>query len=201
MRRLNMMFSRYHNKRYKLDGHTFDGPYQAFRQATPYLMLHTIAYVFYNPVKGGLSRRPEDYPWSCCRCYLDMTGSPLTVEAGRLMASIDPDTKKVWSRFRQAMENEARRAAKATAGRPTMMELHQEQFEWLLEHAKEASDRLKGEDPTLVAMHWAREIGVTPKAMARVLGESMTGSIRVQLCRFNKRLKEDPELRERLALA
>jgi REP element-mobilizing transposase RayT len=200
MRRLNMMYSRYHNKRYALDGHTFDGPYQAFRQSTPLLMLHTIAYVFFNPVKGGLCARPEDYPWSCCRCYLNLIGSPLEVDAAALAASIDPDIQRAWTRFHQAMEQQARRPAKTTVRRPTMIELHQEQFEWLVEHANAVSDRLQGESPTLVAMHWARQIGVTPKAIARVLGKSNTGSTRFQLCMFNKRLEADPKLKERLAL-
>src|SRR6185436_13300461 len=157
MRRLNMMYSRYHNKRYALDGHTFDGPYQAVRQPTPWLMLHTIAYVFYNPVKGGLCVRPEDYRWSCCPSYLNLPGSLLEVNAARLMATIDPDLKKVWKAFHQAMELQAKRSSSPKVGRPTMIDLHKEQFEWLLNHAKEISNRLEGEDPVLVAMHWARD--------------------------------------------
>ena len=78
MRRINLMYSRYHNKRYTMDGHTFDGPYQAFRQATPLLMLHTIAYVHFNPVKAGLSICPEDYLWSSCRC-LRTSGKPIAL--------------------------------------------------------------------------------------------------------------------------
>jgi hypothetical protein len=201
MRRVNTMYSRYHNRKYSLDGHTFDGPYHAVRQPTPWLMLHTIAYVFFNPVKGGLCARPEDYPWSCYRCYLDQPGSPIRVEAASLMATIDSDLKKVWSAFHQAMRLQERRPSKPTVGRPTMIDLHQEQFEWLLEHAKSSPGQLQGEDPVLVAMYWARDIGVTPKAMAKVLGESTTDRIRMQLFTFNKRLRATPHLRERLMLS
>jgi putative transposase len=201
MHRLNMLYSRYHNKKYSLDGHTFDGPYQAFRQGTPWLMLHTIAYVFFNPVKGGLCTVPEDYPWSCYRCYLDQPGSPIRVEAASLMATIDPNLKKVWSAFHLAMELQEKRPSKRVIGRPTMVDLHQEQFEWLLEHAKSSSGRLQGEDPLLVAMHWARDIGVTPKAIAKVLGHPATDRVRKQLFGFRKRLQENPDLKERLALA
>jgi len=201
MRRVNSMYSHYHNKKYSLDGHAFDGPYQAFRQATPWLMLHTIAYVFFNPVKGGLCVRPEDYPWSCHRCYLGQQGSPLRVEAAGLMATIDPDLKKVWAAFNLAMELQERRPSKPKPGRPTMIDLHQEQFEWLLEHANSIAGRLEGEDPLLVAMYWARDIGVTPKAIAKVLGYAATDRVRKQLFRFNQRLQENPDLRERLALS
>lgn len=200
MRRLNLMYSRYHNRRYLLDGHTFDGPYQAVRQPTPWLMLHTIAYVFFNPVKGGLCARPEDYPWSCYRCYLDQPGTPLWVDAAGLMVTIDPDQEKVWAAFHQAMGIQERRLSKPSVGRPTMIDLHQEHFQWLLEHAKTSPNQLRGEDPVLVAMHWARDIGVTPRAIAKCLGYPATERIRKQLFKFQKRLREDPELRERLAL-
>lgn len=200
MRRLNLMYSRYHNKRYRLDGHTFDGPYQAFRQGTPLLMLHTMAYVFFNPVKAGLCQTPEEYAWSCCRCYLNLPGSPLFIDAARLLSSIDSDVTKTWARFHEAMSQEARRAPRPTAGRPSMLELHEEQFQWLLEHAKETLGRHR-ESPLLVAMYWARQVGITPKAIARVLGKSATGSARAQLFRFWQRVQNDPELRERVALS
>lgn len=201
MHRLNLMYSRYHNKKYSLDGHTFDGPYHAVRQPTPWLMLHTIAYVFFNPVKGGLCGRPEDYPWSCYRCYLDQPGTPLSVDAAGLMATIDRDQKKVWAAFHQAMGIQERRPSRPTVGRPTMIDLHQEQFEWLLDHARSIADRLEGEDPVVVAMHWARDIGVTPKAIAKVLGYGTTDRIRSQLFALKKRLQTDPDLRDRLTLA
>lgn len=200
MRRLNTMYSRYHNRRYSMDGHAFDGPYKAFRQPTPLLMLHTIAYVFFNPVKGGLCARPEDYPWSCCRSYLGLPGSPLGVDAGKLMASVDPDLKKVWTKFSQAMEQQARKPAKPTIGRPTMIDLHQEQFEWLLEQAKEQAERLAPEEPVMVAMYWASLIGVSPRAMAKVLGKSGSGYTRVKLCKYTKQVESDPTLKEKLAL-
>src|SRR6185295_8096739 len=109
MRRLNMMYSRYHNKRYSLDGHTFDGPYQAFRQATSLLMLHTIAYVLFNPVKGGLCAQPQDHPWSSARSFLGLPGSPIPVDTTSLMALVDADPKKAWSRFYEAMDLQARK--------------------------------------------------------------------------------------------
>jgi REP element-mobilizing transposase RayT len=199
MRRLNTMYSRYHNRRYNLDGHSFDGPYWAFRQATPLLMLHTIAYVLFNPVKGGLSTLPEEYPWSNCRCFLGAPGSPLPTDIDSLMGTLGVPLKVAWTKFHQAMEQQARRPARPSI-RPTMIDLHQEQFEWLLSHAQENSERLRGEDPLLIAMHWAREVGVAPKAMAKVLGSSSTVSIRNRLYKLNERLKADPDLRAALSL-
>lgn len=199
MRRLNLMYSRYHNRQYNLDGHTFDGPYQAYRQATPLLMLHTIAYVLFNPVKGGLSQQPENYPWSSGRSYLGLPGSPMPVDVPLLMKSMGVPEKTAWTKFHQAMDQEARRPTRPSL-KPGMTELHQRQFEWLLERARELFDRFPDEDPTVVAMHWAREAGVTPKAMANVLGLKQTAPIRTKLFRLNKRLSADPNLRSALTL-
>lgn len=200
MRRLNLMYSRFHNRKYRLDGHTFDGPYQAFRQATPLLMLHTIAYVLFNPVKAGLSHRPEDHPWSSARSFLGLPGSPLPVDVALLMQSLGVPVTTAWAKFHQAMDLEERRPARPSP-RASMTELHQSQFEWLLTHAKECgADRLQDEDPVLVAMYWARNIGVSPKAMSKVLGVQRIATVRQTLYRFNERLKADPDLRLRLSL-
>jgi REP element-mobilizing transposase RayT len=197
MRRLNAMYSRYHNKRYGLDGHTFDGPYQAFRQATPLLMLRCIAYVFFNPVKGGLCINPEDYPWSGCRAYLGLPGSPLPIKANLLIDSLGLGPQQGWARFHEAMLREAKRSEPTKAGRLTMTELHMTQFEWLLEAATAMADQLPDEDPSLVAMYWARSVGITPRAMAKVLGLESTASIRDRLYRLEGRLQKNPDLRKR----
>jgi hypothetical protein len=42
---------------------------------------------------------------------------------------------------------------------------------------------------------------VTPKAIAKVLGYPTTDRVRKQLFEFKKRLQNDPNLRERLALS
>jgi REP element-mobilizing transposase RayT len=199
MRRLNTIYSRYHNRRYHLDGHTFDGPYQAVRQPIWLLMLSTIAYVLFNPVKGGLANAPEDYAWCSGRCFAGLPGSPLRVDTARLMESMGVPLKKAWGLFHRAMGIEARRPPRPSI-RPTMTELHQSQFEWLLEHARTVSDRFQGEDPTQVAMYWARGIGVTPKAMAKVLGLPDTCTIRAAVHRLKQRVRQDPELGSRLSL-
>jgi len=201
MHRLNRLYSHFHNLKYGLDGHTFDGPYQAFRLPTSGILLRCIAYVLYNPVKGGLCDLPEQYPWSCCRSYLDLPGDPLPVHSGTLMSLVDQDPKILWRWFHRAMLLESKRPDRPSSAKPRMIDLHQEQFAWLLAEANDASDRLHGENPILVAMHWARQVGVSPRAIARELGKETTGVIRFQIWEFNKRLQERPGLRAALALS
>jgi REP element-mobilizing transposase RayT len=200
MRRLGLLYSLYHNKRYGLNGHAFDGPYQAYRQATPLLALWTIAYVFLNPVKGGLCSRPEDYPWSGYRSFLGLPGSPLSVDIAALQPAIDVDPRRAWARFRDALRAEARRPAKIVHGRLTMIEVHIQQFGWLLDYANEHPVPDCRVDPMALAIYWARKCGISPRAIAQVLGINDAREIGRILKKLSARMRDEAGLEARLAL-
>lgn len=195
MRRLNTKYSRYHNHRYGLSGHAFDGPYQAFRQATPLLTLRCIAYVHYNPVKAGLCLLPEDYAWSSCRSYMGMEGSPFAIHPADIMKSVHPDPKVGWARYYRAMDREARRPSRLNPGKLTMVEVHAQQFECLLDYAREHAGELCGEDPVHVAMYWGKLCGIAPRAMARALDLPNSAKIRQDLHRFAQKVCSNPQLK------
>jgi REP element-mobilizing transposase RayT len=199
MRRINRLYARYHNRKYGMTGHAFDSPYKAYPQPTPLLLLGTIAYVFMNPVKAGIASRPEDYPWSCVREYLNLEGSPVRVNPTKVMSLVSEDSAMAWKAFHRAMDREARRPIRKTRDTLTRTEIHAQQFGWLLDHAQESRDRLQGEDPVMVAIYWGRQCGITPAAMARVLETLTAPQIRVQLCRFKKELEKDPARAQLLA--
>ena len=200
MQRLNRSYARYHNRRYGLVGHAFDGPYKAYRQPTPLLLLRTIAYVFMNPVTAGLEQAPEHYRWSCVRDYLNLPGSAMRVHPAEVMARVSQEPEEAWASFHRAMRREAKRPKRMVSDRLTRTQVHAQQFEWLLEHALESVGNLGDEDPVQVALYWARQCGVTPTAMASVLKNHPAEMIRVTLCRFQKKLLADPALARRLAL-
>jgi REP-associated tyrosine transposase len=194
MRRLNGMYSRYHNRRYGLSGHTFDGPYHAYPQPSPLLLLRAVAYVFMNPVAAGIATVPEQYRWSCFKSYTAEEGSPIDVDPSGLMAHANPDPKTAWAQFHRALEREARRRPRIRPGSLTRVQIHADQFECLLEHARERREGLAGEDPDLVAMHWAHELGICPKAMAQVLESETPAHISQRLHYFRQRLAQNPSL-------
>lgn len=193
MHRVNGMYARYHNRRYGLVGHIFDGPYQAYRQRSLLLSLATTAYVFLNPVKAGICVGPEDYRWSGYRSFVGLQGSPLEIDPTPLMHRIDADPKRAWDRFHEAMRRESRRPPKQIAGRPTMVDVHLSQFGWLLEHAREHAALMGGEDPIVVAIYWARQAGIAPRVMAKALGMKGT-TVRNLLCSFKARIEKEPSL-------
>ncbi len=194
MLRLNKLYSRYHNKRYGLVGHTFDGPYQAYRQRTFLLSLATIAYIFVNPVKAGICDHLDAYPWSSYRSFVGRPGSPLPVNPQPLLERMDPDLKRVWRLFHLGMRRELGRPPKQITGRPTMAEVHMSQFLWLLGYAKDHGRTLAGEDPLPVAAYWGRQSGIAPRVMAKALGMNDSRDLRNMLIAFGKRLRKEPAL-------
>ena len=200
MRRVNRTYSRYHNRKYGLVGHAFDGPYKAYAQPTAMLLLRTIAYVFMNPVTAGLSRHPEDWQWSSVREYLGMPGSVLRVNPQDVMHLVSTDPAKAWAAFHTAMERELKRPKRVVADQLSRTQLHAQQFEWLLEHAREIESQLQGEDATLVALYWARNCGITPKAIALVLEDRSSHQVSQSTSKFAARLRKNPTLARVLAI-
>jgi len=200
MRRVNRCYSRYHNAKYGLVGHAFDGPYKAYAQPTPILLLRTIAYVFMNPVTAGISSRPEEWAWSSVRDYLGLPGSPFNVDPRAALDQVSKDPTVAWAAFHRAMEREAMRPKRVASDTLTRTQVHAQQFEWLLEHARESEAQLAGEDPILMALHWGRQCGISPKAMSSVLSDRTADQISQALFRFSAKLKADPARRKRLAL-
>jgi hypothetical protein len=194
MHHLNRIYAKYHNQKYKLGGHVFDGPYKAFRQRSPRLTLWTVAYVFLNPVKAGICPDVEDYRWSGYRSFVGLPGSPMPVVSKTLMRNLELTSRRAWERFHECMRLEAKRPDKKVPGRPTMVEVHLRQFDWLLEYARENPALLCGEDPVEVAIYWARQCGIAPRVMARALGLKDSSDIRQMLSRFSKRMAKEPSL-------
>lgn len=194
MYHLNRLYARYHNEKYKMGGHVFDGPYKAYLAPTFRLLLWKVAYVFLNPVKAGLCDRAEQYPWSGYSSFLGLDGSPLEVQASSLMERIDMPLERAWARFHECMRLELERPSKPVQDRPTWVEVQMDTFDWLLRQAMDSASLPPDVDPKEVAFYWAKRCGVAPRFMARALGENGSRGIRESLARFRKRLEHEPSL-------
>jgi hypothetical protein len=53
---------------------------------------------------------------------------------------------------------------------------------------------LFGEAPELVAMHWAHQLGISPRAMALVLESESPAQISQKLFYFRKQLELNPDI-------
>ena len=67
MRRLNGDYARAFNKRHGRRGHLWSERFASWVIEDEAHLENTIRYVLLNPVRAGLCRRPEDWPWSASR--------------------------------------------------------------------------------------------------------------------------------------
>jgi hypothetical protein len=118
----------------------------------------------------------------------------IKVDPAGLMARIDENPKKAWEFFHRAMDREARRPKLRNPAKLTMVEAHAQQFEWLLEYARERSTQWGGEDPDVVSMYWGKEYGISSRAIARVLRMDDPAEVSRQVYRLRKRLERNPSL-------
>jgi REP element-mobilizing transposase RayT len=199
MHHVNRLYSLYHNRKYGLGGHCFDGPYQAYRQGTIFFLLRAIAYIFLNPVTAGMVSRPEEYRWSGYASFMGEGASPLPVSSWLLFSSLQGGPAAAREKFLIILELESLRQQRKTEERLTATEVQRQQFLWLLEEARLRKDRLQGEDPGVVALYWAHLCGIRPQVATRVLGGVSPSTWRTRLRRFRERLEADPERKARVA--
>jgi len=72
MRQLNGQYTQGFNRRHNLVGHLFQGRYKAILVQKEAYLLELSRYVVLNPVRAGMVKRPEEWPWSSYRQTLGL---------------------------------------------------------------------------------------------------------------------------------
>lgn len=197
MRRVDTMYSRYHNEKYELTGTTFEGRYEAFLQKSPYLIQCKAAYILLNPVAAGIVQSPELYRWSGWEPLLTGESSRVPLLPDPILESLDPDPAVARSKFRAFLLSRELKPEHGVA--PTWKEVARQQFECLLEPAKIRASRV-GLPSEAVASYWASKIGIPPRFIASALGQTDSIKIRRAIYEVGERLKRKPRLRNWLRL-
>ena len=70
MQWLNSTYAHRFNEKYERIGHLFQRRYADGIILTDEHLHEVIRYIPLNPVRAGLCKRPEDWPWSSCRATL-----------------------------------------------------------------------------------------------------------------------------------
>jgi putative transposase len=70
MKRINMQYAIYFNKKYDFVGHLFQDRYHSELIETEPVHLHISRYIHLNPVKASIVERPELYRWSSYNTYI-----------------------------------------------------------------------------------------------------------------------------------
>jgi putative transposase len=78
MRDLNGRYARHFNARHGRVGHVFEGRYRSSLIQTEQYLLAASRYIAMNPVRAGIVRRPDDWPWSAHRALVSGENDGLT---------------------------------------------------------------------------------------------------------------------------
>lgn len=70
MRKINLSYAKYFNKKYNLTGHVFQGRYKSKLIVDAAYDIGLSRYIHLNPVKAKIVSRPEQYNWSSYNIYL-----------------------------------------------------------------------------------------------------------------------------------
>lgn len=88
MQLVNTAYTVYMNWKYQRVGHIFQGRYHSILVEKESYALELTRYIHLNPVRAGMVRAPQDYPWSSYRAYTGMESNPL-VDAELMLDMID----------------------------------------------------------------------------------------------------------------
>jgi putative transposase len=87
MHRLNGRYAGTFNRRWAFDGHVFNRRYGSVLVETEWHFLEAARYVVLNPVRAGICRRPEDWPWSSYGATIGLVAPPEFLAVDDLLAS------------------------------------------------------------------------------------------------------------------
>lgn len=104
MHRLASRYSIYFNRRHARVGHLFQGRYKAILVERDEYLLEVTRYVHLNPVRAGMVKKPEEYPWSSYRIYVNETPHHL-VDAEKILSYFGKRRSLSRDRYKKFVED------------------------------------------------------------------------------------------------
>lgn len=93
MASLQSSYAHWFNRRHERVGHLFEGRYKAFLVQEERYFVSLVGYIHMNPIRGGLVRPGETYPWSSDRFLLERSqDAPFDREATLDLLGLTPRT-------------------------------------------------------------------------------------------------------------
>ena len=86
MHRLNGMYAQRFNQRWDYKGHLFEQRFRSREVLSEVHMAEAARYVVLNPVRAGICRAPERWPWSSYCATMGTAAAPAFLAAGDLLA-------------------------------------------------------------------------------------------------------------------
>lgn len=101
MRDLNGQYTQRFNFYHQLVGHLFQGRYHAILIQRDAYLLELSRYVVLNPVRAGMVRTPDEWPWSSFRLMIDAASAPAWLDTEWLLGQFADERLAAISRYRE----------------------------------------------------------------------------------------------------
>jgi hypothetical protein len=101
MHHINGAYTTYFNKRHRRSGHLFQGRYKAIVVDKDEYAAELSRYIHLNPVRAGIVKTPEEYPWSSYRYYSGKRKRPEWLVLDFILSYFGKDTSNAQKGYRQ----------------------------------------------------------------------------------------------------
>ena len=105
MRHINGAYTTYFNVKRKRSGHLFQGRYKAILVEADAYATELTRYIHLNPVRAGMTVRPEAYPWSSYRAYIGQTALPEWLRSGFILDIFTSHRAQAQKMYQQFVED------------------------------------------------------------------------------------------------
>ena len=104
MHRINMLYTKYFNKKYGRSGVLYEGRYTGILILDNSYLMTVIRYIAYNPVRAELVKSPADYRWCA---HLDVVAKQHgLVDVAGLLSKFDKDPQKARAAYELLVSGE-----------------------------------------------------------------------------------------------
>lgn len=103
MRHLGGVYTQWFNRRHGLDGQLFRGRYKAILVGEDEYLRGLVRYIHHNPLKAGMVKTLEEYPWSSHLGYLHREDTWKWLHTGPLLAQFSDDQAKARAEYLRFM--------------------------------------------------------------------------------------------------
>ncbi|MGB4111097.1 MAG: transposase [Desulfomonilia bacterium] len=109
MHHINGAYTMYYNVKMERSGHLFQGRYRSILVEKDAYCLELSRYIHLNPVRAGMVKKVEDYPWSSYLSYTGERDAQQWMETGFVLASFGKDTGAARKRYREFVKEGERK--------------------------------------------------------------------------------------------
>jgi putative transposase len=102
---IQQSYTIYFNRKHHTVGHLFQGRYKAILCDKDAYLLSLVKYIHLNPVRARVSGKPEEYPWSSHRIYMQNPADSSLLDAGFVLGVFSRKRGQALKQYRAFMRD------------------------------------------------------------------------------------------------